>query len=312
MLITFGSAGEELAKSVASILELPLLASSRRTFPDGEQYIRVEGDVRGQDVAVFQSLAYRPDTLLIEYSLLVDALKGGGARSVVGVIPYLAYARQDSVFKPNEPLSAKLIPRLIECAGTDRVITVDMHLHRFKAPEDVFRVPALNLSAMPLLARHYRGHAHPSAITVVGPDSESEQWARIVAEELGAPCIVLEKERLGDRDVRIKGELPLKGRTALVVDDMVSTGKTMIEMITRLKREGAQRVDALVTHALLVEGAEKKMQEAGLSELFCSNTVPSSGTRISVAQILARALATARAQQNTTQRPHNPLRHRNL
>jgi ribose-phosphate pyrophosphokinase len=290
MLVTSGSAGGELAKSVASILGLPLLATRRRTFPDGEQYLRVEGNVRGQDVAVFQSLAYRPDQLLIEYSLLVDALKGGGAASVIGVIPYLAYARQDEVFRPNEPLSARLIPRLIESAGTDRVITVDMHLHRFKAPGDVFRVPAQNLSAMPLLARHYGEHADASRVTVVGPDSESGQWARVVAEGLGASCIVLEKERLGDRDVRIKGKLPLKGRTALIVDDMVSTGKTMVEVIKRLKGEGAQRVDALVTHALLVEGAEKKMMDAGLSKLICSDTVPGGEGRVSIAPIIAQAL----------------------
>jgi len=289
-LITFGSAGEQLARSVAGILGLPILASSRRTFPDGEQYVRVEGGVKGHDVVVFQSLAYRPDQLLIEYCLLVDALKCGGARNVIGVIPYLAYARQDKIFKPNEPLSARLIPRLIESVGTDRVITVDMHLHRFKDPSNVFRVPTQNLSAMPLLARHYNARSQSPNVTVVGPDSESEQWARGVAAELETSYIILEKERLGDRDVRVKGELQLKGRIALVVDDMVSTGRTMVEVIARLKQEGAQRVDALVTHALLVEGAEKKMRGAGLSELIYSDTVPSCKAPVSVAPIIARAL----------------------
>jgi len=291
-LLTFGSAGESLARSVAALAGFPLLVPNRRTFPDEEQYLRIEGDAKGQDVAVFQSLAFKPDQLLMEYYMMVDALKGGGARSVVGVIPYLAYARQDQVFHPNEPLSARLVPRLIESAGTDRVITVDMHLHRFKEAGEVFRVPAQNLTAMPLLARHYREHGRASAITVVGPDSESEQWARVVAGELGAPCIVLEKERLGDREVKIRGELPLKGRTALVVDDMVSTGKTMVEVIARLKGEGARRVDALVSHALLVEGAEKRMKDAGLGELICSDTVPGAGARVSVAPLLAQALGT--------------------
>ncbi len=290
MLITFGSAGEVLARSVAGTLGLPLLEPNRRVFPDGEQYIRVGSDVRGQDVAVFQSLAYDPDRLLIEYTLLVDALRGGGARSVVGVIPYLAYARQDSVFDPNEPVSAKLIPRIIESAGTDRLITIDMHLHRFKSPSDVFTVPALNLSAMPILAEQYRKLVHSSAATVVGPDLESGQWARVVAGLLDAPCMVLEKERLGDRDVRIRGELPLKGKAALVVDDIVSTGKTMIEVIRWLKQEGANRIDALVTHALLVEEAEEKMKNAGLDELICSDTVPGRQGTVSVASIIARAL----------------------
>jgi ribose-phosphate pyrophosphokinase len=165
-----------------------------------------------------------------------------------------------------------------------------MHLHRFKTPGDVFSVPALNLSAMPLLAKRYEKNAPPSAITVVGPDSESEQWVRTVARVLAAPCIVLEKERLGDRDVRIKGELHLKGKKALVVDDMVSTGKTLVEVIARLKQEGALRVDALVTHALLVEGAEKKMKRAGLDTLICSDSVPGREGRVSVAPIIAQAL----------------------
>jgi ribose-phosphate pyrophosphokinase len=289
-MLTFGSGGESLARSVAALTGFPLLMPNRRIFPDGEQYLRIEGDVNGQDVAVFQSLAFQPDPLLIEYSLIVDALKGGGVRSVVGVIPYLAYARQDQVFRPNEPLSARLIPRLIESVGTDRVITVDMHLHRFKEPGEVFRMPAQNLTAMPLLARHYREHGRASAVIVVGPDSESEQWVRVVARELGAPCVVLEKERFGDREVKIRGELPLKGRTALVVDDIVSTGKTMIEVITRLKSEGAQRVDALVSHALLVEGAKKKMKDAGLNELIYSDTIPGGDAQVSVAPLLAKSL----------------------
>jgi ribose-phosphate pyrophosphokinase len=293
MLLTYGSAGGQLAKSVAGILGAPLLAACWRTFPDGEQYVRVEGEPKGEDVVVFQSLAYRPDHLLMEYFLLVDALKRGGARSVTGVIPYLAYARQDHIFFPNEPLSAKLVPRLIESVETDRIITVDMHLHRFKDPSHVFTVPAQNLSAMPLLAQYYRVNIGPTDLTVVGPDSESEQWARCVAEELGAPYMILEKERLGDRDVRVKGELQLKGKTALIVDDMVSTGKTMVEVIARLRLEGVKKVDALVTHALLVEGAKRKMQEAGLSELISSDTVPGGSAQVSIAPIIARALVTA-------------------
>lgn len=290
MLVTFGSSGEVLARSVASILGLTLLTPERRSFPDGEQYVRIDGDIRGKDVAVFQTLALRPEQLLFEYSLLVDALKEGGARTVVGVIPYLAYARQDRVFRPNEPLSARLVPRLIEAAGTDRVVTVDMHLHRFREAREVFSIPAQNLTAMPLLASYYREHHGSSGITVVGPDSESEQWASLVATELGAPSIILEKERVGDREVKVSGDLSLRGRDALVVDDMVSTGGTMIEVIGRLRREGVRRVDALVSHALLVGDAAGGMKKAGLGELIATDTVPGSASRVSVAPLLAAAL----------------------
>jgi ribose-phosphate pyrophosphokinase len=290
MILTFGSAGEQLARSISTIMGATLIIPERRTFPDGEQYMRIKGDVRGQHVAVFQSLAYKPDQLLFEYCLMVDALKGGGARSVIGVFPYLAYARQDQVFRANEPLSARLVPRLIESAGTDRVITVDMHLHRFKEHTEVFRVPAQNLSAMSLLARYYRDRAKTSAVIVIGPDSESEQWARVVSQELGAPCLILEKERLGDREVTVRGALPLEGRTALIVDDMVSTGKTMVEVISLLKKQGISKVDALVTHALLVEGASKRLKDAGLRELFYSDTIPGGEPSISVAPLIAADL----------------------
>jgi ribose-phosphate pyrophosphokinase len=290
MLIIYGSSCEALARSIAKEAGFPVLEVSRRRFPDGEQYVKINGDVLGKDVAVVQSLGLNPDPLLIEYSLLVDALKGSGCKSVTGVIPYLAYARQDSRFHGVEPLSAKLIPKFIEAAGTDKFVTVDMHLHRFKYIGEVFDIPAVNVSAMPLLADYYKKKIGSAKALVIGPDMESEQWARVVAERITADYTILKKERHGDREVCISVDLSLKGKKILLVDDMISTGKTLMGIISNLKAQGIERVDALVTHALLVEDALAILKKSGLSELIFTDTVPGRKAHVSVAPLIAKVL----------------------
>lgn len=291
LLVTYGSSCEALARASAKLAGLNVLETSRRRFPDGEQYVRVDGDMRGEDVAVFQSLGLNPDSYLVEYALIADAIRGAGCRSVTAVVPYLAYARQDKRFKAGEPLSAKAFARLIERAGTDRIITVDMHLHRFSKVSEVFDIPAVNVSAMPLIAEHYAKAHRGESVVVVGPDKESEQWAKQVAEALSSRLYILEKERLGDRDVRVSDVSFGKGSRALLVDDMISTGKTLLEVVSKLKAQGFSPIDAAATHSLLVEGAYARLTEAGISELISTDTVPGPHSAVSVAPILARAIA---------------------
>lgn len=291
MLVAYGSSCEGLARATAKLAHLNVLDSSRRRFPDGEQYVRVDGDVKGEDVAIFQSLGLEPDSLFMEYALMVDAVRGAGCRSVTAVMPYIAYARQDHRFRGGEPLSAKAFARLIEKAGSDRIITVDMHLHRFSKITDVFDIPAENVSAMPLIAEHYaKVHRGEKAI-VVGPDMESEQWAKQVAKVLSSKFYVLEKERLGDREVKVSDATFDKGSRALLVDDMISTGKTLVDVISKLKAQGFVSIDAAATHSLLVEGAYGKLKEAGMSDLISTDTVPGQYSKVSVAPALAKALA---------------------
>jgi len=290
LLVTYGSSSEFLARAIAKEIGLTLVETNRRRFPDGEQYVRVMGNVSGEDVAVVQSLGMNPDALFIEYSFLVDALKGAGCRHVIAVIPYLAYTRQDSRFHSGEALSVKLMAKFIEGVGTDRLITIDMHLHRYNEIGNVFKIPATNLSAMPLLAEYYRKNYGSQKTVVVGPDVESEQWAKVVAGKLFAPYTILEKQRLGDRDIKISGELSTEVNRVVLVDDIVCTGKTLIEVVSKLRAQGVKRVDALVTHALLVEGALSKLREAGLSELISTDTVPNQCARVSIAPLIADEL----------------------
>lgn len=289
-MLTYGSGAEALARRVSRISGAPLAEVTRRQFPDGEQYVRVHGDVNGKDVAIVQSFAFSPDSLLVEYSLIADAVRGMGCRRVIGVFPYLAYARQDERFSEGEALSAKVFARLIESSGTDAVYTVDMHLHRFRAISEVFSIPATNLSAMRLLAENYLARIPNGRVLVVGPDSESSQWVNAVAEVIPSVCAVLEKERLGDREVRVSDLSGTSCSAALIVDDMISTGKTVLEVLEKLKGLGVSRVDALVTHSLLVEGAYSKLREGGLNSLITTDTIANEHATVSVAPLLAGAL----------------------
>ncbi|MCX8182134.1 MAG: ribose-phosphate diphosphokinase [Candidatus Methanomethyliaceae archaeon] len=290
MLITYGSSSEALARSVAKGTNIPIVESTRRLFPDGEQYVQVSGDLSGEDVVLIHSFALRPDALLVEYFLLVDAIKSAGCRSLTVVIPYFAYLRQDSRFKMGEPLSAKVIASLIESPKIDRIITIDAHLHRFRSLSDLFRTPSLNLSAMPLLADYYLKNFGNLNTVVVGPDEESEQWVRVVAERLSSPYTIMEKVRLGDREVSVRGSTSVRGKTVVLVDDIISTGMTLVKVIRMLLDEGAKKVDALVTHALMVEDSYQKLKEAGLDNLISTDTVPSPHSKVSVAPLISRII----------------------
>ena len=290
LIVTYGSSGQRLARALAKVSKAKLVTTSTREFPDGEICVRVLGCVTGEDVVVVQSMGMRPNHYLVEYCLLVDALRGTGCRSVTGVVPYLAYARQDSRFRHGEPLSFKAVAKMMESAGTDRLITVDTHLHRFKELSEVFSIPSTNISAMPLLAEYYaKRHGAVNAV-VVGPDVESEQWAVVVSKALSTDYVILRKSRLGDSEVRITGSVPVKGRTAILVDDIVSTGTTLAEVVKKLRRSGAKRVDALVTHALLTRGALSALRKAGLSRLISTDTIPGPASRVSVAPAIERTL----------------------
>ncbi|MGQ9759164.1 MAG: ribose-phosphate diphosphokinase [Candidatus Methanomethylicaceae archaeon] len=288
--MTYGSSSEPLARAIAKECNFRVVESTRRVFPDGEQYVRVMADVSNEEVVLVHSLAFSPDPLLMEYLLLVDALRGAGCRSITAVIPYIAYLRQDSRFNSGEPLSARVVTSLIESSGIDRLITIDAHLHRFKRLSDLFSTPCLNLSAMPLLAEYYLKNFGRENIVIVGPDIEAEQWVSVVADILSSPHVVLEKKRLGDREVVIRGKTSVKGKVAILVDDIISTGMTLVNIIPRLLEGGAVRVDALVSHALLVENAYKRLKESGLSNLISTDTVPGAHSKVSVAPIISKAL----------------------
>jgi len=290
-IILGGSSAQVLVIKVGRLLKASVLLPEIKRFPDGEKYVRITGNVNGKTVAVIQSFYHQPDEFLIEYFLMVDTLKDLGAKRVLGVVPYFAYARQDERFKPGEAVSFKIVTKLIEEVGTDEIYTVDTHLHRVEQLSEIFRIPAHNLTAVPLLAQYIKKNFELTNPIVIGPDEEAEQWAKVAAKELEAEYDVLEKERLGPSEVRIKTrELDVKNRDIVIVDDIISTGGTMVEAIKMLKEHGAKNIIAACTHPILVQNALTKIYQAGALAVIGTDTVPSSISFVSVAPVMAEAL----------------------
>ena len=298
MLVLGGSASTRLAEKVAKELgEEPGTVEIKR-FPDGEKYLRIHDDVKGKDVAVVQSLYHTPDENIFETLLLVDTLRDLGAGSITVVAPYLAYARQDARFYPGEAVSSLSVARFLESAGTTSLLTIDCHLHRLGDVSKVFKIPARNLSAMPLLGRYALNNLKPRNPVVIAPDEEAEQWATTVAKELDAEHSVFHKKRVrkeGLTSSRVEvdtGNIDLDGRDAVFADDIISTGGTIAEAARACKRKGARRVYALCTHPVLANGALKRIREAGVLTVIGTDTIPSPVSKVSVAPVLATALRT--------------------
>jgi len=297
MIILGGSASSPLAEKVSKELGFEPGRLEIKKFPDGEMYVRVHEDVKDQDVAVIQSL-YGPNCNenIFEYLLLVDTLRDLGARSITGVAPYLAYARQDARFYPGEAVTPSSLARLFEAAGTTSFLTIDCELHRLGGVAKVFKIPAQNLSAMPLLGRYARENLAPRNPIVIAPDAGAEDLAAAVAKELDGEHFVFKKKRFrkeGSTTSKIRidaGDLDVKGRDAVFADDIISTGATIAEGAKLCSSRGAKRIFALCTHPVLGQGAIKRIKTAGVSKVIGTDTIPSPVSRVSVAPIVARAI----------------------
>jgi ribose-phosphate pyrophosphokinase len=292
--IVGGSGSDALATKVALELRLNATRLETRRFPDGEKYLRVLEDVKGEDVVIIQSIHHAPDELLVEYLLLVDTLKDLGAKKVIGFIPYFAYARQDERFHAGEALSFKTVCKLLESVGTDEVYTIDTHQHRVLKSTDVFSIPSHNLTAMPLLADYISKSGALKKPLVIGPDTEAEQWAKIAADRLGTDYDIFEKKRLGDEHVEVRPrKASAKDRDVLIVDDIISTGGTIVEALKILFSQGAKRIDVACTHPILASGALSKIYEAGAQTVIGTDTVPSPISYVSVAPLITEQVRKA-------------------
>jgi len=287
MKVIAGSASKLLADRLAKALGCPLIKPERKRFPDSETYVRIPEEVKGEHVIVVQSTCSPANDNLIELSLLLSAAKDHGAGRVTAVVPYFGYARQDKRFKPGEAISVHTVCKIIESAGADDMFTVDIHEDEIIKN---FAIPAYNLSAMPLIGR-YLTKLDLHAPVVLGADQGSLVRARRVAAEISAEHDYLEKTRLTPTEVVTKPKrLNIAGKDIVIVDDIISTGGTVMEAAKVLKKQKARRVYAACTHPVLVGKALRRILAAGVKRVIATDTIEHKTSVISVAPLIAEAV----------------------
>ncbi len=282
MIIVGGSSSRDLAKELSNILECPYIQAATTRFPDGECYTRIDVESLNDDVVIVQNTY--PDSNMIEMFLLQDAVKKMGAKTITLVIPYFGYARQDRVFKPGEPESAKVMTKHLGLM-CDRVLTVDIHKESIL---DYFDCPHKDLKAAPAIADYFKGR---KIDLVLSPDVGAKDRAKAVGERMGVPYDHLEKIRLSGSEVKIfPAQMDCKGKNVLIVDDMISTGGTIVAAKQALKEAGAESVSVACTHGIFVNNALERLTGNSLDAVLCCNTLENEVSHISVADIIADAL----------------------
>lgn len=275
------------AQALAAALGVPWALVQRHRFPDGESKLRLPPRLP-PDVLVLRGL-HQPHDKLVELLITLPAARALGAQRLLLVAPYLAYMRQDMAFVPGEAVSQRHIAALL-AAHVDGLITVDPHLHRIASLDEVMPgCRSLALSAAPLLGAWVARHV-PGAL-LLGPDEEALQWVAAAGQAQALDHAVCHKQRLGDRDVRVAlPAVPLQGRAVVLMDDVASTGRTLMEAATAALAAGAASVDVAVTHALFVGDALAQLRAAGVRHVWSSDAVPHATAVVPIAGLLARAV----------------------
>lgn len=260
-----------------------------RRFPDGESYVRYLGDIKGREVVIVCSLA-DPDAKAIALYLAACVARELGARRVGLVVPYLAYMRQDIPFHPGEGITAVHFARLLSSA-CDWLVTVDPHLHRIHHLGDVYSVPTRMVHAAPGIAAWIA--ANVALPLLVGPDAESEQWVSEVAALAGCPFTLLQKTRMGDRQVEVSVPVTAawRERTPVLVDDIASTARTMIAAVARMHEAGMPDPWCVAVHPLFAGDAYAALRAAGVAGIVSSNTIAHESNRIDLSEAIASAAA---------------------
>ena len=276
---------EEHATKLANRLGVELIAPQLRRFPDGEIYVRLP---RVEDhVVLCGSLYPAPADRFLELSFLAATARDLGAKRVGLVAPYLAFLRQDSQFHPGEGVTAKYFARMVSSA-VDWMVTVDPHLHRLDALGGVYSIPTTVAHAASPIAAWVKSEI--TRPVLVGPDQESEQWVAAVAAACGAPFEILTKTRRGDRDVSVSAShRDWNGHTPVLIDDIVSTGRTLVEATRSLRAAGSAAPVCIAIHAVFADSVESDLVSAGASGIVTCNTITHASNRICVADPIAEA-----------------------
>lgn len=279
---------ENITECVSQKLAGILGAAVIRRFPDGESYICVESDPTGKTAIIVAALR-EPDDKFLQLIFLAATLKDLGAARVVLVAPYLAYMRQDRSFRSGEAITSVYFARLIS-EWFDGLVTIDPHLHRRSSLDEIYAIPSVVMSAAPIISEWIRRNV-PNPL-LVGPDGESEQWVKSVAEAANAPYLILEKIRLGDRDVEVSIPHVEKWieKTPVLIDDIISTAHTMIQTVRHLKIAGLPAPVCIGIHAVFAGNAYEELLAAGASDIYTCDTIQHVSNSICVADLIVEGV----------------------
>jgi len=288
--IVGGPSSLELASKISELTAWPLVAFNTKRFPDGEFYFRFEEKISGEDTLIVQSLYPPQDARLVELLMILHTVKDLKAKTINVFIPYLAYSRQDERYLEGECLSASLMAELLQHLGADSIYTIDVHNQKVL---DMYKIPAYTLTASGELAKYFVSQDLKNPF-VVAPDAEEMalKRAETAAKTIGAEYNFFEKSRNRQTGeiVTYSKNVNVKGRDVIIIDDIISTGKTSANVAKLLKQQGARRVFIGVSHALLLGNALEILTASGADEIVGTDSVVNSYAKVSVAPILAKAL----------------------
>jgi ribose-phosphate pyrophosphokinase len=277
-----------LARRVSELAAMPLGTVESRQFPDGETYLRIDADCTDKSIVLVCTLD-RPNDKILPLVFLADAARAMGARRVGLVAPYLAYLRQDRQFRAGEAVTSRTFARLMS-GYADWLVTIDPHLHRYGTLNDIYGVPTRVVHAAPALAAWIA--AHVDRPVLVGPDAESAQWVTDVADRVGAPSVVMRKERRSDRVVEVSAPdmEAYREHTPVVVDDVVSSAQTLCEAVKCLVSAGLRAPVCVAVHALFSETAEQALRDAGAARIVTTTSVPHPTSMIDVVPLIIQPI----------------------
>jgi len=291
-----GTASAALAEKIADYLGIKLGKAKAGKFPNGEQIVKIEEDVRGRNVFIIQSTSEPVDSNLMELLIFIDCLRRASAASITAVLPYFGYARQDRKDEGRVPITAKLVANMIATAGADRVLTIDLHAAQVQG---FFDIPVDHLYAEPVICHHLRSLNLPDMV-LVSPDVGNVKCARSYAMRFGVDLAIIDKRRRTGSDTVIEHIIgSVKDKTVLMVDDLIATGSTVINAANLVMQRGAKAVYVVATHPILCGPAVQLISEAPINQLIVTDTIPlgdqvtksiKNCTVLSVAELLGEAI----------------------
>ena len=296
LMLLSGRAHPQLAQKISDYLDIALGEAKLTVFPDGELLVKFEADVRGRDVFIIQPTCSPVNRSLMELLIFIDCARRASAKRITAVIPYFGYARQDRKDEGRVPITAKLVANLIATAGADRVLTLDLHAAQIQG---FFDIPVDNLHAEPVFSKHF-SRLNLKNLVVVSPDTGNAKRARAYANRLGGDLAIIDKQRTSGSDIqvgRIIGDV--KGRTVLMMDDMITTAGTITGAAKLCKDEGAEQIFIGATHGVLCGPAAQRLRAAPIDQMVVTDTVPVPQEKfdaigslkvLSVAELMAEAI----------------------